>query len=265
MRLRGFGCLLLVLALLSACGNKESGNSRDRAESREAKAMLQGIWIDKETEEVSFRVEGDTIFFPDSTSQSAYFRIVNDSLIMGSQGYYIEKQTANVFWFLNQNGDTVKLVKSDDPEEQESFVHDNQPKILTYTEVVKTDSVVMFNGQRYHWYLAINPTKYKVTITSYNDNGMEVNNVYYDNIMHISVFQGATQLFSRDFKKQMYTEKIPADFLQQAILSNMEFSRIDAQGLHFDATLCIPDGARCYRVENVISMKGELKTTLLDY
>lgn len=227
--------------------------------------MLQGIWIDEETEEVSFRAEGDTIFYPDSTSQASYFCIVHDSLVLGNQRYFIEKQTQHVFWFRNQNGDIVKLVKSDNPAEQESFVHDNQPKILTYTEVVKTDSVVMYNGQRYHWYLAINPTKYKVTITSYNDNGMEVNNVYYDNIMHISVFQGATQLFSRDFKKQMYTEKIPASFLQQAVLSNMEFSRIDAQGFHFDATLCIPDGASCYRVENVISLKGELTSQLVEY
>lgn len=267
MRWCGIVSLLLGLALLSACGSKEGGggDGRDRSESREAKAMLQGIWMDEETEEVAFRAKGDTIFYPDSTSQPSYFRIVDDSLLLGSQAYRIEKQSPNVFWFHNQNGDVVKLVKSDDPDAQSNFVHDESPKILTYTEVVKKDSVVMFNGQRYHWYLAINPTKYKVSTTSYNDNGMEVRNVYNDNIMHISIFQGATQLFSRDFKKQMYTGKIPADFLQQSILSNMEFARVDDRGFHFDATVCIPDGASCYRVENVISLKGVLSTTLIEY
>ena len=265
MGLRVFGCLLLGAALLTACGSKDSGNSSDRAESREAKAMLQGIWMDEETEEVAFRAEGDTIFYPDSTSQPAYFRIVGDSLLLGSQGYHIEKQTEHVFWFCNQSGDVIHLVKSTDPDDRSNFVHDESPKILTYTEVVKTDSVVMFDGQRYHWYLAINPTKYKVNITSYNDNGMEVNNIYYDNIMHISVFKGAQQIYSNDFRKQQYAQKVPEDFLEEAILGNMEFSHIDAAGLHFNATLCIPDGASCYLVESLIDYHGEMSMKLVEY
>ncbi len=71
---------------------------------------------------------------------------------------------------------------------------------MNYTHQVKIDSVVTFNGERYHWYIAINPTKYKVTKRTFNDDGLEVENVYSDNIMHISFFKGAQQLFSSDFR-----------------------------------------------------------------
>lgn len=264
-----FSCLalLLLLGLAVACGRRDGTLPSQQQESREAKALLQGVWIDQDTEELTFRAVGDTIFFPDSTSQAAYFQIVGDSLVLGAarSSYFIEKQTEHQFWFINQNGDLIKLVKSDDPETADDFVRDETPAVMTYTEVVKRDSVVVFNRERFHWYVAINPTKYKVHTTTYGDNGVEVDNVYYDNIMHISVFCGTKQLFSQDFKKQMYAATVPAQFLEQAILANMEYSRVDEKGLHFDATLCIPGDASCYRVENVVSFDGKLTTNLLEY
>ena len=135
----------------------------------------------------------------------------------------------------------------------------------TLNEVVKTDSVVMFGGQRYHWYVAVNPTRYKVQKTSYNDDGVGVENVYYDNIINISLFKGAEKLFSRDFRKQMYIKNVPPRFLDQAILGNMQFDHIDARGFHFNATLCIPDGASCYLIETLISFNGEVVYKLLEY
>lgn len=235
-------------------------------ESAEAKQLLQGIWVDAETSEVSFRAVGDTIFYPDSVNQPTYFKIVSDSLVLEAVGakYPIVKQSDYTFWFENQNGDVIKLAKSDDPALFLAFVHE-RPHVLTYTEVVKTDSVVNYNGVRYHWYIAINPTKYKVHATSYNSDGVEVDNIYYDNIMHVSVFRGSQRLFSSDFRKQRYSADIPDDFLGQAILSNMEYSGIDAKGLHFVATICVPDGAACYKAENLISFDGKLTTKLIEY
>ena len=264
---------LMALAVgLTACNNKqkadaESAQQPGEGESRQAKALLQGIWVDAETGEVSFRAEGDTIFYPDSTSQPAYFKIVDGSLVLGSQRakYPIEKQSANVFWFRNQNGDVVKLNKSDDPDDTADFQHDNKPKVMTYTEVVKRDSVVTYGGERYHWYIAINPTRYREEKKSYNDDGMEVENVYYDNIIHVSVFKGAQRLYSSNFKKQMFSSDVPGNFLEQAILSNMEYDHIDASGLHFNATLCIPDGALCYMVATSISYGGQMTMKLLEY
>lgn len=258
---------VVVVALLAlyACGSKEAKPVQQRTESLQAKSLLQGVWIDEETEDVMFRAEGDSIFYPDSMSQPAHFMIVGDTLQLGTNTYRIEKQSEHVFWFVNQSGDIVKLVKNVNPEIDSSFVHDETPNVMTYTEVVKRDSVVMYNGQRYHWYIAINPTRYKVPVKSYNADGIEVVNIYYDNIMHISVFQGAEKLFSSDIRKQMYEGKIPADFLGQAVLSNMEFGKVDAQGFHFDATVCRPDGASCYRVENIVSLDGRLNTKLIEH
>jgi hypothetical protein len=94
---------------------------------------------------------------------------------------------------------------------------------------------------------------------------MEVENVYYDNIMHISVYNGAQSLYSSDFRKQQYMKLVPAKFLDEAVLANMEYSKADTDGLHFNATLCIPDGASCYLVETIISYKGQMTMKLLEY
>ena len=260
---------LVVALFLAACSAKSGmpqqtiANEEDNCE---AKQLLQGIWVDDETQEVSFRAIGDTIFYPDSVSQPTCFKIISDSLVLDAVNakYPIIKQSANVFWFKNQNGDIIKLSKNDDPALIFSFVR-NRPHIMTYSKVVKTDSVVYYDGTRYHWYIAINPTKYKVHATSYNDDGVEVDNVYYDNIMHVSVFQGVTKLFSSDFRKQLYASKIPEVFLNQAVLSNMEYTGIDAAGLHFVATICIPSGASCYKAENIIAFDGKQTSKLIEY
>lgn len=255
--------IVLLAAAVSGC--RHGSASEASGESKEAKQLLQGVWIEEESGNISFRVEGDTIFYADSTSMPAYFKIVGDSMVLGSgTAYGIVKQSPNLFWFTNQNGDIVKLQKSNDPVDTTVFVHD-QPKILTYTHQVKSDSVVIYNGERYHWYIAINPTKYKVVKRTYNDDGLEVENVYYDNIMHISVYHGAKQIYSSDFRKQQYARHVPAEFLDEAILGDMQFSHIDAGGLHFNATLCIPDGASCYIVESLIAYTGRMTMKTLEY
>lgn len=258
--------LPIALVLLAACSGSHSSPPDATSEDKEAKALLQGIWVDDESGDISFRAKGDTIYYPDSTSQPAYFRIVDDSLELGQSHtrYSIVKQSAHLFWFENQNGDVVKLVKSDDQETNDAFVSDT-PRTMVYTQVVKHDSVVMHAGERYHWYTAINPTKYRVFTKSYNDDGVEVENVYFDNIIHISLYQGARQIFSRDFRKQMYKGKVPQQFLNQAVLGAMDYAGADASGFHFHATLCIPGGATCYIADNTISPQGKLTTTIIEY
>ena len=262
--MRKLTTIMMLVTVLAAC-SRQGSTADGSSEDKEAKELMQGIWLDSDNGEISFRVKGDTIFFADSTSMPAYFKIVHDSLVLASGTKYgIVKQTPHLFWFTNANGDVVKLEKSDDPADESEFVHD-KPKILTYTHQVKIDSVVSYNGERYHWYIAINPTKYKVVNKTFNDDGMEVENVYYDNIMHISVYQGARQLYSSDFRKQQYEQEVPKDFLDEAILGNMEFSHADAAGLHFNATLCMPDGASCYLVESLISYEGKMTMKLIEY
>ena len=252
----------LLMVVLVAC---HQNNSSVVSEDKEAKAMLQGVWVDEESGDVSFRVSGDTIYYADATSMPAYFRIYKDSLYLGSgTSYGIVKQTEHLFWFNNQNGDLLKLRKSDGSED-EVVQESTAPSILTYSHQVKIDSVVSYNGNRYHWYIAINPTKYKVAKRTYNEDGLEVENVYYDNIMHVSVFLGARKVYSSDFRKQQYKGIVPDAFLDEAILANMEFSHIDNEGLHFNATLCVPDGATCYMVESTISYTGVASMKLVEY
>ena len=97
----------------------------------------------------------------------------------------------------------------------------------------------MYGEQRYHWYIAINPTKYKVVKTSYSNDGVEVENDYYDNIIHLSLFRGAEKMFSSDLRKQMFNKQVPSQFLEQALLGDLQYDQVDSQGFHFTATLCI--------------------------
>ena len=250
--------------LMAGCSGRQPDSQSE--EDREAKALMQGVWVDAETEDLTFRVAGDTIFYADSTSMPAYFKIVGDSLVLSSgTTYAIEQHTAHIFSFRNQNGDLITLNKLDNAEDDSLYVRGTTPAVMTYTHQVKTDSVVSYNGARYHWYIAINPTRFKVVRRTYNHDGMEVENVYYDNIMHVSIYNGARKLYSSDFRKQQFSHLVPVKFLDEAVLANMEFAKADAEGLHFNATLCIPDGASCYQVETIISYKGQMTMKLLEY
>lgn len=257
-----------MLLMLVSCQRQQSASSviteTVKLENVAAKAMLQGVWQEELTEEVAFRAEGDTIYYPDPSDMPAHFRIIDDSLELGSHSYPIIKQTEHLLWIRNQSGDITKLVKSDEADDTLAFSH--QPaEVLSLTEVLKIDSVVNYGGKRYHWYIAVNPTRYRVSKTSYNSEGVAVDNVYYDNIIHISLYQGSECLFSHDFKKSMYEDQVPLSFLDQAILGNMQYSLTDDRGVHFDATLCIPDEASCYLVETIIGFDGQLSLKLLEY
>lgn len=257
-------CLLLMLV---SCQRQPQASVITEVEEQEnvaAKAMLQGVWQEELTEEVVFRAEGDTIYYPDPSDLPAHFRIVSDSLELGLHRYPIVKQTEHLLWFRNPSGDVTKLVKSEEADDTLAFAR-RPGEVLSLTEVLKIDSVVNYGGQRYHWYIAVNPTRYRVNKTSYNSEGVAVDNVYFDNIIHISLYEGAKCLFSRDFKKDMYKGEVPLAFLEQAILGNMQYRLVDDQGVHFDATLCIPDEASCYLVETIISFKGQLSLKLLEY
>ena len=258
-KLFGYLMLLCTVLLMTGCGSS-SGRPK---ESKEAKQRLQGIWVNEGTDEVLFKLQGDSVYYPDSTSMPAYFMVAADTLYIGNTSrFHIEKHAEHVLWIQNEEGELIKLHKDDDPDDEEEFL---EHQVQTLTEVVKRDTVVFYNSERYRLYFAINPTKYKVTLNTVNEDGMEVENVYYDNIIHLSIFKGSTELFSRDFRKPQYEKKVPAQFLTQSILNDMEYEKTDAQGFHVNASLCTPGNASCYRVEHVISFDGKLTTNLVEY
>ena len=257
--------LILLLFLLTACGNKEKPITAP-VEDASAKKMLQGIWLDEESGEPSFRAEGDTIYYPDSTSAPVHFYIIADSIVLdGSRTlrYAILKQSANIFQFVNQNGEVVKLVKSVDKTDNEVF-ETEQPIALNQRKTIKRDTIVGTGNERYHCYVQVNPTTYKVYKQAYNDDGLQVDNIYYDNSIHVAVFRGNARVYTHDFHKQDFTRLVPKDFINQCILSDMVLKSSNAEGVHYEAQLAIPDTPSIYLVDVAITYKGAMRMNIAE-
>lgn len=253
-----------MVVLFIACNNNKTQQSSKESEDLVAKELLQGIWLDDETETPLIRIEGDTIYYPDPQSAPVYFKILKDTLYTyGNEitHYQIDKQTESSFWFHSLSDNILKLHKSID--ENDTLAFSNRPVeiIPTYTEVTKKDSVVIYNGTRYRAYVYINPSKMKVIKTNYSEDGISMDNVYYDNVMHICVYEGKKSLYASDITKQMFSKVISEDFLQQAILSDMNFTGIDNKGYHYQATVCIPESPVCNLVNLTISFDNKLSIT----
>lgn len=255
--------ILLFCLVLGLYSCRQNPVKNEVQEDTNAKKMLQGVWISEDDEEIAFRVKGDTIYYPDSTSRPCYFVIRRDTLIMhGTHDvkYYIVKQAPHLFQFKNQTGDLVKLVKSTDPNDVKAFYVDQPVAINQFNQgqLIKRDTVVHVHGQQYHSYVQVNPTSYKVYKSYVNDDGVEVDNIYYDNIIHISLFHGASCVFSRDFHKMDFRGRVREDVLSQSILSDILFMEISSDGAHYTAQLCIPDSPSVYEVQLIIGFDGKL-------
>ena len=230
---------------MACTGNKNSYFSEEEKEDSNAKEMLQGIWLNDETESPLMRVEGDTIFYADSQSATIAFKIIRDTLYTYGNDttyYKIDKQAEHIFWFHSITDNIIKLHKSEDFNDSLSFVRE-EVVIPTYTEVTKRDSVVTYNGARYRAYVYINPSKMKVIKTTYSEDGISMDNVYYDNVMHICVYEGKKSLFASDITKQMFDKVVPEDFLVQAILSDTKFFFFFRNGFHYQDILVIPESS----------------------
>lgn len=256
---------IVLLFLFAACGNKEKQITKS-VEDAAAKKMLQGIWLDEESGEPSFRAEGDTIYYPDSTSAPVHFFIIADTLVLeGSRPlrYAIVKKSNNILQFINQNGEVVKLVKSEDKADNEVF-ETEQPLALNQRQTIKRDTIVGTGSERYHCYVQVNPTTYKVYKQTYNDDGMQVDNIYYDNSIHVAVFRGNTRIYTHDFHKQDFARLVPKDVISQCILSDMLMKSSNNEGVHYEAQLAIPDTPSIYLVDVAITYKGAMRMNIVE-
>ena len=234
----------LMAIFFAACsGNKSPHSLQQEKEDLSAKGLLQGIWLDDETESPLMRVEGDTIYYADVQSTPIAFKIIRDTL-----------------WFHSITDDVIKLHKSEDANDSIYFVR-QELVIPAYTEVTKRDSVVTYNGTRYRAYVYINPSKMRVIKTTYSEDGISMDNVYYDNVMHICVYEGKKSLFASDVTKQMFDKVLPVDFLEQSILSDTKFMKVDRNGFHYQAVLAIPETSIYSIVNMEVSFKGDLTIT----
>lgn len=250
--------------LVVSCGKSDKRTAVQTEEDTKAKAMLEGVWLDADENNVTFRVKGDTVFYPDSTSQPVAFKIISDTMILyggRTTKYQIVRQAPHLFEFKNQNGDIVKLVKSDNPADTLQFIRRNTVA-LNQNKVIKSDTVVFHADTKYHCYVQVNPTTFKVYRSSFNEEGLEVENVYYDNTIHVSVFIGASKMFSRDFSKADFVKFVPKNMLKQSILSDMKLTRTDDNGVHYQAILAIPDSPSSFIVELTISYNGKVSMSV---
>ena len=259
-----FHCSLFFSAalLLFSCkqGNPEQPEP-SRVEDKEAKRMLEGIWINEDEQSVAFRVKGDSIFYPDSTSLPVSFQVFADTLVMhgaSDMKYAIVKQAPHLFVFKNQSGDEVRLVKSEDPIDNYAFKNP-KPQAINQDLLIKRDTIVMYGSQRYHCYVQVNPTTYKVIKRTYNDEGVAVDNIYHDNIINLAVYQGASKVFSSDFHKQDFKKYLTEEILKQSVLSDMIYNRLDEDGIHYDAFIGIPDSPSGYVVDVQVGYDGKVK------
>ena len=266
---------LVVPALVfSSCSHKDQSSAtyfanQEFVPDTAAMHALEGIWIDSETESVVVRIQGDTIYYPDTAALNVRFAIFDDTLFVFAADticYPIIEQKPHLLRYESLSGDIISLHLSENPDDSILFCSTGDYSPILINEEVSRDTVVYSpDGERYHLYVNVNPTRYRVYQTTYNDEGLAADHFYYDNIIHVGVYQGKDCLFSRDFKKTDFLKFIPQQFLDQAILSNMEFGPVDRKGCHFNATLCRPDGASCYIMSLCVNYVGELTLSLLGY
>lgn len=252
--------LTAILALL--CVSCRHSNGRQAVQpDRTAMKALQGVWVNEDEEDVAFRIKGDTVFFPDSATMPVPFVVCRDTFILNGanrMAYPIVKRTAHLFVFVNQNGEQVRLVKSDDKSYLGLF--DSKPTAIqvNQNQVLKRDTVLSHDGERYHSYVQVNPTTYKVIKAACNDDGVQVDNIYYDNIIHLGVFQGSRKVYSSNMRRADFAGQVPAKFLEQTVFSDLVFAGIDAKGLHYHAVLAIPDTMISYIVEVTVGYDGRV-------
>lgn len=259
MKINLFIMSALACIALASCSESNKANGHEQKEDLKAKQLFQGIWVDSDEENVVFRVKGDTIYYPDSLSQPVRFAIYGDTLKLqgaSESKYVILKQSAHIFEFKNTNGDIVKLAKGTDPSLAMQF-QDKRAANINQNKIIKSDSVVVCNNERYHSYIQVNPTTFKVYKTSFNDDGLETESVYFDNTVHISIFKNGVKVFSRDFKKSDFRRYVPKEFLRQSILSDITLESAGGDNLNYLAQLAMPDSNVSYLINISISTSGK--------
>ncbi|MGL5272404.1 MAG: DUF4738 domain-containing protein [Phocaeicola sp.] len=255
--------LLFALSCTTSKDKEKSGSQIEYEENLDAKAIFQGIWMDENSNQILFQVKGDSVFYVGGEILPLYFKIVGDSLIMQgtvTNKYKIVNQTEYSFSFFSSSGDRISLRKSEMEEEFTTITLSNLP---VYREKTQKDLVINYQGKRYRGYSYINPSTKKVIRSEITEEGLDVERIYYDNVIHICVYDGKNRIFGKDITKQLFNDLIEDEFLETAILSDMDFVAVDAEGYHYHALVCEPEEITCYQIRISISFGGEWKYELV--
>ena len=255
-RIQTFIIGISVIATMASCGNTPEKNNT-QAEDLEAKKTIQGIWVDELEGDCVFRAKGDTIFYTDSLSEPVKFHICADTLYLESSHptkYHLNKLSDHVLRFVNNDGDEISLVKSEDKsllqlfeKIKKSIDHINQG------ELIKRDSVMSVGNKRFHAYVQVNPTTYKVYQPTVNDDGVSVDHAYFDNIVHIALYDGARKIINRDYRKKDFSAYVPKEYIDHCILSDIVIEKATADEVTFVAILSTPDTYTSYHINIVVN------------
>ena len=254
-----------IIATMASCGNTPEKNNT-QTEDLEAKKTIQGIWVDELEGDCVFRVKGDTIYYTDSLSEPVRFHICADTLYLESSHpttYHLNKLSDHVLRFVNNDGDEISLVKSDDKslvslfeKIKKSISHINQG------ELIKRDSVLTVGDKRLHAYIQVNPTTYKVYHSSVNDDGVTVDHAYFDNIIHIALYDGARKVINRDYRKKDFSAHVPKEYIDKCILSDIIIEKATPEEVTFVAILSTPDTYTSYHINIVVGIDGNVKMSV---
>ena len=262
--MKSFPKVLICILLMSSCSGQPQKKENIEMEDLKAKEWLQGTWMDDMTETPLFTAKGDTIYYYDKSAAPVTFKVIKDTLKTYGQkvaSYHIKKQGESFIWIQSIMGDILQLSKTE--QSLDSHWSIQQPSEEKTEKVIQKDQVVHYNNKRYRGYVYINPTNIKVHQPEITEEGLEIENVYYDNIIHICVYEGKNRLFGRDMKKQDFELLVPQEYFQRAILSDMDFVGVNVKGYQYQATLCIPNNASCYLINISISMNGDITYELI--
>ena len=256
-----FGLILLVV--VSCSTPPKEVKKVEESTDPNVKSQLQGVWLDRNTESPVLKIEGDTIVYASKNDSRMPYKLVNDTLfVMGlhTVAYPVLEQSEHSLCFKTAVGDEMSLYKYEDADITIDELEISELKPIT--EVIKRDSIIREGKKRYHGYITINPTTIKVVRPGVTEDGLSIDNVYYDNIIHICVYEGKQQLCGKDIKRTMFEGIVPSEFLSVSILQDMEFVGYRNNAFMFRATLSVPDGP-CFYAEVQIDENNEIKIELI--
>ena len=255
-KLQTFIIGISVITAIVSCGNTPEKNNTP-SEDLEAKRTIQGIWVDELEGNCVLRAKGDTIFYTDSLSEPVKFHIYADTLYLESSHpskYKLNKLSEHILRFVNNDGDEISLIKSDDKNLVSLF--ENIKKSIDHInqgELIKRDSVFSAGGKRLHAYIQVNPTTFKVYHPTVNDDGVTVDHAYFDNIVHIALYDGARKIINRDYRKKDFAAYVPKEYIDHCILSDIIIEKSTADEVTFVAILSTPDTYTSYHINIVVN------------
>ena len=149
---------IIIFLFFFACTGKQSQRTNVK-ENLEMKAMLQGTWMDEDTETPMICIKGDSIHYMVSGTLPVTFRIIEDSLITygtATTSYHIVKQNEYMLWLQSDMGGIIKMNRAEDSDSINSMDFQIQAEKSEPTkEVIQKDRIELYKDVRYRGYVYI--------------------------------------------------------------------------------------------------------------